>query len=131
GLPHRGRHGRAREPERSFPWLRGGRGGRMLARALVDPPAEERDLRRREGVLVLGHLWSDASKDALHDQSLRALAGPDRGAIAAAIGCAAVGRQREAALALLRAMAFETLGFEKRADLALEIDPRRSGARLR
>src|SRR6185503_16238427 len=87
--------------------------------------------RSRECVLVLGHLRCDSPKDALHDQTLRALAGPDRGAIATAIERVAVGRQREAALALLRAMAFETLGFEKRADLTLEINPGRRGARLR
>ena len=90
--------------------------------ALVDPCADETDLLgaqrlslRRHGVVFL------QCRDAPHERAERTLAGGDDAAIVAAIHGAGPGGQRQAALVLLKPVAFVAGLLEQRLDVPHEI----------
>jgi len=80
-----------------------GRGRGRAALAFVDPARDDCDLGGRQRRGVLRHLVAAHARDAMDDQAVRAVAGPDGRPVLAAFEDVFIGLERQAALALVAA----------------------------
>src|SRR5262249_40880953 len=106
--------------------LGGGRlGGRLFGpdRALIDPRANQRDLRGRQRILVLRHLIvAVETADAADDPAVLAVAGDDDGPAVAAFERGGAEIQPQPVFGLFRAVALVTASLENWLDVANEVD---------
>ncbi len=130
GPPNGGDEG-ALEPERRLPWLRRLRRRGCLPGPLIDPQLDQRNLRRRQRILILRHLGIGRAGEAMDDRTARAAGRPDHRAVPAAFQRVAVRGERQPAFPLVPAMALEAVPGNDRLDLALVIDLWRSVAARR
>ena len=101
---------------------------RRSLRALVNPPAHQRDLRVRQRRLLVRHLRDVLVRagDDLHQQAVRRLAGPDGRTALPALDRERGGVEPEAVLGLRRAVALVTMLREERLNF-LHVIHRRGG----
>jgi hypothetical protein len=91
---------------------------------LIDPQTDERDVRGDERRIVFRHLRLGTSRDPIDHQAATAIARPHDRTVPAAVEHIFVGCQREAALALVLAVALETRVRDDRPNLCRVVDQR-------
>ena len=114
----------AGQRERRFPRLRCGWRRRGRAGPLIDPPPDERHLRRCQRILILRHLRLDPAGESMNEEAPRAVARPNHRTVASAVQCVSICLERQPALSLVLAVTFETAVGDDRLHLPLEIDQR-------
>src|SRR5258708_1541619 len=117
------RNRRGRERQRRLPRLWGcGSAGRE-PRPLADPPLQQRDVSRAQRIFLLRHpIAVSIAADAREQHAGGWVSWPDDGTILAAVEDVVVRRQRETALALVLAVALETVLLEDGLHLPVVID---------